>query len=101
MPRTYPIDVRRQLCDRMLAGEPVVAIAAETGISQATLFNWKKQALIDGGTRPGVPSVEADEPAAARKRITQLGSGTQTHARCMRAVQRASGGAPKTPTRDR
>lgn len=34
MPRTYPIDVRRQLCDRVLAGEPVVAIAAEPSLSR-------------------------------------------------------------------
>ena len=72
MPRTYPIDARRRLCERMLAGEPVTVIAAETGVSQATLFNWKKQALIDAGRRAGVQSFDADELAAARKRIAQL-----------------------------
>lgn len=72
MPRTYPMDVRRQLCDRMVDGELVAAIAAETGISPATLFNWKRQALIDAGLRPGVTSAEVDELTAARKRITQL-----------------------------
>lgn len=39
MPRTYPMDVRRQLCGRMVGGELVAAIAVETGISPATLFN--------------------------------------------------------------
>jgi transposase-like protein len=44
----------------------------ETGISSATLFRWKAQALIDDGVRDGVPSVEADELAAAKRRIAQL-----------------------------
>jgi hypothetical protein len=38
------------------------------GIFQVTLFRWKAQALIDDG----VPSVEADELAAAKRRIAQL-----------------------------
>lgn len=44
-------------------------MAAETGIWQATLFRWKRQALIDAGVIEGTPSVEADELAAAHKRI--------------------------------
>lgn len=56
----------------MVGGEPVDAIASETGVSPATLFAWKKQALIDAGLRAGVPSSEADELAAARQRIAQL-----------------------------
>ena len=56
----------------MVGGELVAAIAAKTGISLATLFNWKRQALIDAGFRPGLPSTEVDEFTAARKRITQL-----------------------------
>jgi transposase InsO family protein len=36
------------------------------------LFRWKRQALIDDGVIEGVPSVEADELAAARKRIAAL-----------------------------
>jgi putative transposase len=36
-------------------------VAAETDICQATLFRWKRQALIDAGIIEGTPSVEADE----------------------------------------
>jgi predicted 3-demethylubiquinone-9 3-methyltransferase (glyoxalase superfamily) len=32
-------------------------LAAETGICQATLFRWKRQALIDAGLIDGIPSV--------------------------------------------
>src|ERR1700749_2536784 len=72
MPRTYPATLRRQIIQRLRSGEAVAAIATETGIAQATLFRWKRQALIDAGVIEGIPSVEADELAAAHKRIAQL-----------------------------
>src|SRR6201993_5652055 len=72
MPRMYPATVRRQIAQRLRSGEAVAAIAVETGIAQATLFPWKGQALIDAGVIEGTPSVEADELAAAHKRIAQL-----------------------------
>lgn len=49
MPRTYSATVRRQIVARLRSGEAVAAIASETGIAQATLFRWKRQALIDSG----------------------------------------------------
>jgi putative transposase len=72
MPRMYPASVRRQIVARLRSGEPVAAVALDTGVCQATLFRWKRQALIDAGVVEGVPSVEADELAAARKRIAAL-----------------------------
>jgi putative transposase len=72
MPRMYPATVRRQIVARLRSGEAVAAVAAETGIAQATLFRWKRQALIDSGVIEGTPSVEADELAAAHKRIAAL-----------------------------
>lgn len=72
MPRQYSSSVRRQIVARLRSGEPVAAVAVDTGICQATLFRWKHQALIDAGVIEGIPSVEADELAAARKRITAL-----------------------------
>ncbi|MGB0971835.1 MAG: transposase, partial [Mycobacterium sp.] len=72
MPRMYPAVVRRQIVSRLRSGEAVATVAAETEISQSTLFRWKHQALIDDGVVEGIPSVEADELAAAHKRIAQL-----------------------------
>ena len=72
MPRMYSATVRRQIVSRLRSGEAVAAVAAETGICRATLFRWKRQALIDAGVIEGTPSVEADELAAAHKRIAQL-----------------------------
>src|SRR6476619_2534121 len=72
MPRIYPASVRRQIVARLRSGESVADVAAETGVCQATLFRWKRQALVDAGVIEGVPSVEADELAAAHKRIAAL-----------------------------
>ena len=72
MPRMYLSSVRRQIIAPLRSGEPVAVVAAETGVCQATLFRWKRQALIDAGVIEGIPSVEADELAAARKRIAAL-----------------------------
>ena len=72
MPRMYPASVRRQIVARLRSGEPVAVVAAEIGVCQATLFRWKRQALVDAGVIEGVPSVEADELAAAHKRIAAL-----------------------------
>lgn len=72
MPRVYPATVRRQIVARLRSGEAVAAIASETGVAEATLFRWKRQALIDSGVIEGTPSVEADELAAAHKRIAAL-----------------------------
>src|SRR6478609_12030789 len=72
MPRIYPASVRRQIVARLRSGESVADVAAETGVCQATRFRWKRQVLIDSGVIEGVPSVEADELAAAHKRIAAL-----------------------------
>jgi transposase-like protein len=37
----------------------------------ATLYRWKRQALIDAGRKSGIKSYEPDELARARKRIKE------------------------------
>ena len=72
MPRHYPAELRRQTCERMLAGEAVKDLVAELGISEETLYRWRRQALIDAGERPGAKSYEADPLQAARRRVKEL-----------------------------
>jgi transposase-like protein len=72
MPFRYSSEFRRQACERMLAGEPVKELAAELSVSDATLYKWRRQALIDVGQSPGVKSYEADRLAQARRRIRDL-----------------------------
>jgi transposase-like protein len=56
----------------MLAGERVEEVARDLEMSAATLYRWKRQALIDVGRKPGVKSFEPDELDRARRRIKDL-----------------------------
>src|SRR5579863_3894011 len=68
----YPTPLRVAACERLLAGERPEELADELGVSAATLYRWKKQALIDAGRKPGLKSYEPDELARARRRIKDL-----------------------------
>jgi transposase-like protein len=72
MPFRYSSEFRRRACERMLAGEAVKDLAAELPVSDATLYKWRRQALIDAGQGPGLKSYEADRLAQARRRIKDL-----------------------------
>jgi transposase-like protein len=45
---------------------------SRAGVSQATLYLWKRRALIDAGRAEGVKSFEADELAQAHRTIAVL-----------------------------
>jgi len=68
----YSTPFREDACRRMLAGERVDELASELEVAAATLYRWKKQAMIDVGRRPGIKSFEPDELARARRRIQDL-----------------------------
>jgi transposase-like protein len=72
MPFRYSSEFRHRVCERMLAGEAVKDLAAELSVSDATLYKWRRQALIDAGRRPGAKSFEADPLVEARRRIVEL-----------------------------
>ena len=54
------------------AGRPVAQIAADLGISDQTIYGWRKQELIDTGQLPGLNRAEQAELTAANKRIREL-----------------------------
>jgi transposase-like protein len=72
MSKRYAKDFRRGVCARLVAGEKVRSLSEELGVSEATLYLWKRQALIDAGRAEGVKSFEADELAQALKTIAEL-----------------------------
>jgi transposase-like protein len=72
MPKRYATDFRRAVCGRLVAGEKVSALSKELGVSEATLYLWKRQALIDAGRAEGIKSFEADELAQAHRTIAEL-----------------------------
>jgi transposase-like protein len=70
--RGYPPEFRRRVLDLVEAGRPITQIAHDLGISQQTIYVWRKQDRVDRGLEPGTTSVEAAELAAAHRRIRQL-----------------------------
>jgi transposase-like protein len=68
----YSTSFREAACERMLPGERPEVLADELEVAAATLYRWKKQALIDAGREPGTKSYEPDELARARRRIKDL-----------------------------
>ena len=46
MPKRYAREFRRDICERLVAGERISKLSEETGVSPATLHLWKRQALI-------------------------------------------------------
>jgi transposase-like protein len=72
MPKRYGREFRRAICERLVVGERVFIISEETGVSPATLYLWKRQALVDAGLKPGTKSVEVDELAQAHRTIEEL-----------------------------
>ena len=63
---------RRKVLDLIAEGKPVRHVAEDLGISQQTIYNWRRQHLIDTGERPGFTSAENAELASAKRRIREL-----------------------------
>ena len=63
---------RRKVLDLIAEGKPVKHVAEDLGISQQTIYNWRRQHLIDTGERPGFTSAENAELASAKRRIREL-----------------------------
>jgi transposase-like protein len=58
--------------DLVEAGRPVREVARDLGISEQTIYVWRRQDLIDHGQLPGATSAEQAELLAARRRIREL-----------------------------
>ena len=72
MPYRYPPEFRRRVLDLIAAGRSVASIAADLGVSDQTIYTWRKQELIDTGVESGLTTAEAAELAAAKRRIAEL-----------------------------
>ena len=81
MPRSYPTGFRRKVIDLVEAGRPVAQVAADLGISEQTVYTWRRQHLIDTCQLPGTTSAENAELAAARRRIAELETELAIHRR--------------------
>ena len=72
MPKSYPPEFRRKVLDLLDIGHKVAEVAVVLGVSNQTIYCWRKQHLIDSGRVPGMTSTDHVELVAARKPIVQL-----------------------------
>ena len=72
MPRSYPPELRRKVLDLLEEGRKVADVAADLGVTDQSIYNWRRQHRIDTGQMPGITSSDHVELVAARKRIADL-----------------------------
>ena len=59
--RGYPAEFRRRIVDLVEGGRKISEIALEFGVSQQTIYTWRRQARIDAGLEAGVTTSEQAE----------------------------------------
>jgi transposase-like protein len=79
--RGYPAEFRRRVLDLVAAGRRVAEVAQDLGITEQTIYNWRRQDRIDRGLEAGLSTAERGELAAARKRIRELEAELAVHRR--------------------
>jgi transposase len=79
--RGYPAEFRRKVLDLVESGRPVADGAKALGISDQTIYTWRRQDRIDKGLEPALTSAEKSELQAANQRIAQLEAELAVHRR--------------------
>jgi transposase len=75
MPRTrppYPPEYRRQALELLRSGTPLKEVAADLGVSEQTLRNWRRQGDIDAGCAEGLTTDEREELRRLRRENRRL-----------------------------
>lgn len=60
------------MLDLVEAGRSVAEVADDLGISDQSIYTWRRQDRIDRGLEPGLSSAEKAELTAAKRRIAEL-----------------------------
>ncbi|GGC18552.1 transposase [Cellulomonas carbonis] len=79
--RGYPPEFRRRVLDLVASGRSVADIARDLGISEESIYTWRRQDRIDRGLAPGLTSAEKAELTAAKRRIAELEAELAVHRR--------------------
>ena len=79
--RGYPAEFRRRVIKLVEGGRQIAEVSRELGVSQQTIYVWRRQARIDAGLEAGVTSAEHAELVAAKKRIRELETELAIHRR--------------------
>jgi len=79
--RGYLPEFRRRVLDLVESGRKVADVARDLGISDQTIYLWRRQDRIDRGLERGLTSGERSELVAANKRIRELETELEVHRR--------------------
>ena len=90
-PRGYPAEFRKRVVDLVEAGRPVAQVAAELGISDQSIYTWRRQARIDSGVEPGMTTAEHAELVALRRRVRELETELAIHRRATELLRGDAG----------
>lgn len=80
-PRGYPAEFRQRVVDLVEAGDPVSQVAAELGISDQSVYTWRRRARVDAGTEAGLATAEKADLVALRNRVRELETELAIHRR--------------------
>jgi transposase-like protein len=69
MPRSYPPELRRKVLDLVDSGRKVAEVAQLLGISDQTIYIWRRQHLTDTGQLPGTGTPKGGR--TGRRRVTR------------------------------
>jgi transposase-like protein len=67
--------------DLVEGGRRVTEIAIDLGISEQTIYTWRRQARIDAGIEAGLSTSERGELTAAKRRVRELETELAIHRR--------------------
>ena len=95
--RGYPAEFRRRVVDLVEGGRKVSEVATELGVSEQTIYVWRRQARIDAGLEAGLRTSEHGELVAAKRRIRELETELAIHRRATELLKEKSD--PKGSTR--
>jgi transposase-like protein len=76
--------------DLVEAGRRVAEVAQDLGITEQTIYNWRRQDRIDRGLEAGLTTGERSELAAARKRIRELEAELAVHRRATELLKESA-----------
>ena len=81
----------------MSSARRLAEVAAELGISEQTIYAWRRQARIDAGIEAGLTTSEKADLVAAKRRIRELETELAIHRRATELLKEQTD--PKGPSR--
>ncbi len=95
--RGYPPEFRKRVIELVEGGRKVSEVAGDLGISEQTIYTWRRQARIDAGLEAGLSTSEQSELTAAKRRIRELETELAIHRRATELLKEKT--RPKERTR--